>query len=243
MSPESRKTIQWVLLAAIVVAGIRAGLIFYQRHEDAVAAERKKAQEVGYSNPDYYVSPKKLYPYDIKSAKQLGQQPIWVREGYHSTYYPYDAAKKHVDFAHSAGLLGPIEKLSVTDVIVATPPGAGEKHQVLAVFQKADKSYAVPIGYESEGQFQIYSDDMFFIEDPHDLYKHWPADVWQSVERHEVKPGMNDLQVDFAIGMGIPDRGGSQNERTVRYSNGGKPLVVIYHGDKVAEVRPGTPES
>lgn len=243
MSPEARKTVQWALLAALVVATIRAGVILYQRHEDAVAVERqKRAQQLGYSNPDYYVSPRKLYPYDLKSAKQLTEQPVWVREGYHSTYYPYDAAKKRVDFAHAAGLLGPIEKLAITDVIAATPPASGDKRQVMAVFQKADKNFAVPIGTESESQFQIYSDDLFFIEDPRDLYKHWPADVWQSVEQHDVKPGMNDLQVDFAIGMGIPDRGGSENERTVRYANGGKPMVVIFHGDKVAEVHPATPQ-
>ena len=41
-------------------------------------------------NPDYYVVPKKLYAYDLKSAKQLTQQPVWVKVGYSSTYYRYD---------------------------------------------------------------------------------------------------------------------------------------------------------
>ena len=73
----------------MVVAGLRAGYIFYQRHEDKVEADKQKqAQNVGYSNPDYYVAPKKLYPYDLKSAKQLTQQPVWVKEGYRYTYYP-----------------------------------------------------------------------------------------------------------------------------------------------------------
>jgi hypothetical protein len=58
------------------------------------------------------------------------------------------------------------------------------------------------------------------------------------VEHHEVKPGMNELQADFAIGMGVPDAGGS-SEKTVRYPNGGKPLVVTYREGKAIEIKPG----
>jgi len=238
MSPEAKKGIQLALLLAVVVATVRAGYILYERHEDKVAAEKQKqAQNVGYSNPDYYISPTKLYPYDIKSAKQLTQQPVWVKEGYRYTYYPYDVASKHVDFAHDAGLLLPIEKLEIKDVVTAMPPGKAERRQVMAVFQTDGKTYAVPIGYEADEQYKIYSDEMFFVEDPHDLYKHWPADVWQAVEQHEVKPGMNELQADFAIGMGVPDGGSSSYEKTVRYPNGGKPVVVVYHDGKAEEIK------
>ncbi|HEY1678496.1 MAG TPA: hypothetical protein VGG04_12350 [Candidatus Sulfotelmatobacter sp.] len=242
MSPETRKNIQLALLAAMAIAGIRVGVILYHRHEDKLAVEQqKKARDLGYSNPDYYVSPKKLHPYDLKSAKELTKQPVWVREGYHSTYFPYDSKVKRVDFGHEPGLLGPIEKLNIIDVITAVPPGAGERRQMMAVFQKDEKDYAVSIGIEGENnEYEIYSDDLFFIEDPHELYKHWSTEIWQAVDHHEVKPGMNDLQVDFAVGMGIPDSGGSADDRTVKYSNGGKPLVVVFRNGKVAEVSPGT---
>ena len=93
MTAETRKRIQLGLLAALVLATLRAGYIFYQRHEDQLAVERKKrADAIGYSNPDYYVNPKKLYPYDLKSAKQLTQQPVWVKEGYRYTYFAYQPA-------------------------------------------------------------------------------------------------------------------------------------------------------
>lgn len=232
------------LAAGLIVASARAGYIFYQRHQDRIAAERQKqAQLVGYSNPDYYVNPKKLYPYDLKSARQLTRQPVWVKEGYRYTYYGYDAATKRVDFAHEAGLLGPIEKLSINDVITATPAGAGQHRQALAVFKKEGKTYAVPIGFQGEDEYKIYSDEMFFIEDPRDLYKHWSPDVWQAVEHHQVKPGMNEMQADFAIGMGVPDAGDSSYEKTVRYPNGGKPLVIVYHEGKAAQITPGSPGS
>jgi hypothetical protein len=245
ISPEAKQRVQLALLLAVVVATVRAGYILYERHEDKVAADKQKlAQNAGYSNPDYYVSPKKLYPYDLKSARQLMQQPVWVKEGYRYTYYPYEPAHRQVDFAHDGGLLLPIEKLAIIDVISAMPPGKGERRQVMALFQKEGKTFAVPIGYEAEEQFKIYSDEMFFVEDPHDLYKHWPPEVWQAVAQHQVNPGMNELQADFAIGMGVPDAGDSSSfEKTVRYPNGGKPVVVIYRDGKAAEVKAGSPGS
>jgi hypothetical protein len=244
MSPEAKQKIQLALLLALVVASLRAGYILYQRHEDKVEAEKqKKAQNVGYSNPDYYVTPKKLYPYDLKSAKQITQQPVWVKEGYRYTYYGYDGAHKRVDFEHEAGELLPIEQLAIKDVVTVVAPGATGRRQVMAVFQKEGKSYAVPIGLEVNEEYKIYSDEMFFIEDPHQLYKHWPADIWQSVERHEVKPGMNEMQADFAVGMGVPDASSTSYEKTVRYPNGGKPLVIVYHDGKALEIKAGTPGS
>jgi len=52
-----------------------------------------------------------------------------------------------------------------------------------------------------------------------------------------VKPGMNELQADFAVGMGRPDAGGSSEEKTVHYPNGGKSLVITYHDGKAAEIK------
>jgi len=239
MSEEAKKRIQLALAVVAVVVGVRAGYILYRRHEDNVAAQRQEqAKLAGYANADYYVTPKKLYPFDLKSAKQLTQQPVWVKEGYRYTYYRYVPVVKSVDFAHEAGLLGPIERLEIKEVMAVAGPGG--RKQVVATFEKDGHSYAVPIGFENEGQYKIYSDEIFFVEDPHELYKHWPADVWQAVERHEMKPGMNEMQADFAIGMGVPDAGASSAEKTVRYPNGGKPLVVIYRGGKAEEIKPGT---
>jgi len=64
--------------------------------------------------------------------------------------------------------------------------------------------------------------------------------VWQAIGQHEVKPGMDELQADFAVGMGVPDAGASSDNKTVRYPNGGKPLVVTYQGGKAMEIKPGS---
>jgi hypothetical protein len=154
-------------------------------------------------NPDYYVVPKKLYPYDLKSAKQLTQQPVWVREGYRFTYYPYDRTRHRTDFAHEAGLLLPIQKLEIKDVITDTAPHSAHLHQVMAVFELEGKTYAVPIGSQVGDSYQIYSDEMFFIQDPHELYKHCrPRSGHPSSNTRS--PGMNEFQAYFAIGWEFP---------------------------------------
>ncbi|MGB8834568.1 MAG: hypothetical protein WCC95_20630 [Candidatus Sulfotelmatobacter sp.] len=238
MTEDAKKKIQVALALGIVVAGARTGFILYRNHEDYVAAQKQvAAKNAGYANQEYYVTPKKLHPYDLKSAQQLTQQPVWVKEGYRYTYYRYVPVVKSVDFAHEAGLLGPLERLDMKDVM--TMPAPGGRRQVVATFDKDGHSYAVPSGFENEGQYKIYSDEMFYVEDPHGLYKFWPADVWQSIAQHEVKLGMDELQADFAVGMGVPDAGASSEEKTVHYPNGGKPLVVSYSGGKATEVKAG----
>lgn len=239
MTEDTKKKIQLGLAVVIVITAARAGYILYQRHEDYAAAEKQKqAKNIGYANQDYYVTPKKLHPYDIDSARQLTQQPVWVKEGYRYTYFRYVPVVKSVDFHHDAGTLGPLERLQIKDVLAVSAPGG--RKQVVALFDKDEHNFAVPIGYETDSGYKIYSDEMFYIEDPHDLYEHWPADVWQAVEQHQIKPGMNELQADFAVGMGTPDGGATAEEKTVHYPNGGNPLVVTYHEGKAAEIKAGS---
>jgi hypothetical protein len=234
MTPEAKQKIQLVLVIAIAVAALRAGYVLYERHSERAEQAAKQAPPL---NPDYYVVPKKLYPYDLKSAKQLTQQPAWVKEGYRFTYYPYDRASRHTDFSHEAGLLLPIQKLEIKDVVSDNSPA--HQRQVMAVFEQEGKVYAVPIGSQTGDTYQIYSDEMFFVQDPRELYKHWPTDVWESIEQHQIKPGMNEFQAYFAIGMGVPDRSSDPAVKTVHYPNGGKPVTITFRNGKAAEITGG----
>lgn len=234
MSPEARKRIQLALLAGIALAALRTGYILYERHQEK--AEQTKKQEAPPLDPSYLVSPRKLYPYDLKSAKQLTQQPVWVRDGYRYTYYPYDRSERRPDFSKDAGQLLPIEKLQILDVLTAPTPGAADQKQLVATFEKDGKTYAVPIGVLKEGNYQIYSDEMFFIQDPHDLYKDWTPATWDAIAQHDVKPGMNEFQVAFAVGMGIPQPSSDPAAKTVNYPNGGKPVSVTFRNGKAAEI-------
>jgi len=235
MTQDLKQRIQILLAAATIIAGGRTAYIFYERYAENNQQTQQQAPPL---NPDYYVVPKKLYPYDLKSARQLTQQPVWVKEGYRYTLYPYQHG--HTDFSHEAGLLLPIEKLEIRDVVTDATPGARDQRQVMAVFSEDGKDFAVPIGFVKNGDYKIYSDEMFYIQDPHELYKHWTADVWQSIAEHRVKQGMNELQADFAIGMGVPMASSDPDVKTVNYPNGGKPLSITYRDGKAAEIRQGS---
>jgi hypothetical protein len=237
ISPEGKQTIQLVLAAAILIAAVRSGYILYERHITRIEQSRKRAPAL---NPDYYVVPKKLYPYDIKSARQLTQQPVWVKEGYRYTYHPYDRGHHHADFSHEAGTLLPLERLQIKDVVTDVSPGSRDQKQVLAIFERDGKTYALPIGVAVANEYRIYSDEVLFIQDPHELYKHWPTDIWESISKHEVKPGMNELQTDFAVGMGVPEPSSDPEVKTVKYRNGGRPLVITYRNGKAAEIKAGS---
>ena len=234
MTSEAKQKIQLVLVIAIAVAALRAGYVVYERHSERTEQAAKQAPPL---NPDYYVVPKKLYPYDLKSAKQLTQQPVWVKEGYRFTYYPYDRVRHHTDFSREAGLLLPIQKLEIKDVVTDTTPA--QLRQVMAVFEQEGKTYAVPLGSQTGNSYQIYSDEMFFIQDPRELYKHWPPDVWESIEKNQIKPGMNEFQAYFAIGIGVPERSSDPAVKTVRYPNGGKPVTITFRDGKAAEITGG----
>src|SRR5436190_966430 len=91
--------------------------------------------------------------------------------------------------------------------------------QVMVVFHPAgeDKTYADPIGGSRGGDYTFYINETFFFVDPHQLYKHWPQDVWNAIDQHQVKPGMNELQVALAIGAGVPQGSGDFGNRTLRF--------------------------
>jgi hypothetical protein len=232
-----RQKIQIVLILCVVVAGIRLAWIFWERHEDA--ARSTGEQQTAPINPDYYFAPKKLYAYDLKSAKQLTKQPVWIKVGYAYPYFAYDPGSKRANLNHEAGKLLPLQRLEIKDVVTGTLPDTRGKKEVLAIFQQDGKSYATPVGTEQDGDYKFYSDDMMFIEDPHQLYKHWPSDIWQEIDKHQVKQGMSELQADFAIGIGLLEPGSDSIDRTLDYPNGGNPLKISFHDGKAIQIGPG----
>ena len=238
IDPEFQKKLQVFLAIAIVLAGGRAAYIVYERHE-AMKEDAKPKQEMTLK-ADYYVTPKTVHAYDLKSARQFTEQPVWVKYGYQLTYYPYDSKRHKTDFGHEAGVLLPLQKLAIQDVVTDVAPQAPGNKQVLACFSLDGKNYAVPIGAEKGSDFKLRANDIFFIEDPHDLYRHWPADVWKKIDAHEVQSGMSELQATFAIGSGSPEGSGDYGSRTLHYANGGKPLVITFQSDKAVEIKAGS---
>ena len=73
MTSEAKQRIQIVLAIAIAVSAARAGYIVYQRRSEA--KQEEAAKQASPLQADYFVTPKKLRPYDLKSARQLTEQP------------------------------------------------------------------------------------------------------------------------------------------------------------------------
>jgi hypothetical protein len=235
MKASTKRWVEVAMGLAILIAGVRFLLVMRNREKPG-NTRSAASQPAPPLNANYYVVPKKLYPFDLKSARQLTQQPVWVKEGYRYTYYPYDAARHHADYKTEAGTLAPLEKLDIKDVVADAAPSG---RLVAAIFDRDGKSYAVQIGTISGKEYRIYSDEMFFIQDPRQLYNFWPGDVWDAIAKHEVRPGMDELQADFAVGMGIPQRQEDAAIKTVDYPNGGKPLQVTFRDGKAVDVKPG----
>jgi len=232
-----RKKIQVILLLGIVVAGARLGWILYQRHQNSIQTAK---QEPKLFSPDLYVTPKKLYPYDLKTAKQLTQQPAWVKVGYAYPYYAYDPNSRKAGLAEEVGKLLPLQKLDIKDVVLQNARDASGKKEVLAVFQQNGKWFSTPVGTEQNGDYSFFCNDMLFFEDPHGLYNDWPPSVWQQIDQHQAKLGMSELQIGFSLGIGLLESGSDETDRTLNYPNGGNPLQVSFHNDKAIQIEPGS---
>lgn len=232
MTRERWRLIQAVLAIVMVAAAVRLVLIYRGRH-----GQSERRQQAAQALPSsYYVVPRKLHAYDLKSAQALAKQPVWVKEGYRYTFYPYAG---QADFKHPIGVLGPLEKLEPTEVVKNRGPSAGDPQQVMAVFRKEGKAYAVPIGQVRDSDYRIFADDMFLLDDPHHLYE-WPAETWQAIEAHQAKPGMDEIQAGFALGMGVPQKSSDPAMKTVIYPNGGNQVVITYRDGRAIEVKSGS---
>jgi hypothetical protein len=250
VEPQTKRRLQIVVLVFLVLAAIRIATIYRSRHDTGPI----RSQESAKLDADLYVTPRKLRAYDLESARQFTKQPVWVKEGYKYAYYSYDPKRKRADFDQEAGTLGPIEKVQVKELVEQkAPPRAPQEFKgsqgqaikvrqepgqlVLAVFEKDGKQFVVPIGQVRAKNYSIYADEIFYIQDPRELYRHWTSDVWEAIERHQVVAGMNEIQATFAVGMGQPEPPGEdRSEKIVRYPNGGKEVVVHYRNGRAEQV-------
>jgi hypothetical protein len=247
MDSDLKKKIQISVLVFVVIAAIRVGFILYARRD--TGAGPKKPETTYSSNLDDYVTPHKIFPYNVESAKkELVGKPLWIKTGNILPYYAYDAASHSVNFKKKAGLLPPLAKLQVKDVVlqresVALKPGqiSVVQKQIMAVFEKegAPGAFAVSFGLNTGDDYSFSANEVFFFEDPHQLYKHWPADTWSAIEQHEAKQGMSELQASFALGTDISSDGVEYGNRTIEYANAGKPVTVVFEKNKAVTVTPG----
>jgi hypothetical protein len=247
MDSDLKKRLGITLALFVVVGSAQMAYLWYSRRD--TSTPKKKSEPTYSTNQDDYVTPHKIFPYNIESAKkELVGKPVWVKNGNQVAYYRYDAGALNVNFKQPAGLLPPVAKLQVTDVILQRQPLAlkpGEvavvRKQIMAVFESPGEPglYAASIGANTGDDFTFNVNDVFFFDDPHELYKHWPPEIWNAIDKREGKEGMSELQASFAFGANGSSDSDKLGDRTVEFSNGGKPVTVTFEKNKAVKVTPG----
>lgn len=230
-------------LILVLAVGIRVGLIYRERNAPAapVKVEREKIAD------DDLVFLKHKRPSSMADLKELYGTTLWVSAGGQMDYYPYTA--HHVDYHKTSGTLLGAQKLIAKEAVEQVAPKnatfriPGGDRQVLLVFSLPDSPdpanlYAVPIGYRQDGQYTFYTDEIFFYDDPHQLYAHWGPEIWKAVDAHQVIVGMNERQVQLSLGQVSQSLSNDVGNRLVVYSNLGHPMAVTFVKNKVTSFRP-----
>ena len=223
----------------VLAVGIELAYLHHRNEEPAAKAVATQA-----ADPDDLVFLKHEHPDTLKDAKDLKGRTLWISAGGQMDYYPFNG--KTADYGKSLGVLLGAEPVVIQDAIEQVAPKTatfripGGEKQVLLVFTKpgSETKYAVPVGYRENGVYSYSTDEIFFYDDPHTLYSHWGPAIWKSVDAHEATVGMNERQVQLALGQVSKSGQDTIGDRTVEYDNQGKPKRVLFEKGKAVSVTP-----
>jgi hypothetical protein len=235
----------WQKLALLVAAAILIALIGIWRINvvrNRPGVVPHPAEETHLSDEEM-VQPRKLFIDDLKSAKDLIGKPVWIQAGYELNYYPY--IRHRVDFAHKVGVLPSVQRLEIQDIVLEKVPATVETRiprgsaQAFAVFTMPGdtKEYATAVGTIQGSDSTWYCDNVFYYDDPHQMYNFWPTDLWQAVDAHQPRPGMTELETAMALGVMQQSDSSNYGNRTVEYNAGGKHWSVTFENDKATQVQ------
>jgi hypothetical protein len=239
--------------AFVIAVGVELLYLHHRQVADnnaAAAALASRQAPVGPVNQDDNVFLRKERPDSLQDERALIGTTVWVSAGDQMAYYKDSG--NHVDYAHPVGYLLGAQPLLIKGVFEQVAPktgpavariSAGARHVLLAFTMpgSADPAqlYAAPVGHYINGAYEFVSDDIFFYDDPHTLYKYWGPAVWAHIDKHEVAPGMSENQCMLALGETITPHGDTIGNRSVTYDNDGHPITVTFVNDKATEIRPG----
>ena len=222
----------------VLAVGIELAYLHHRNEEPAAKPVATQA-----SDPDDLIFLKHEHPDTLKDAKDLKGRTLWISAGGQMDYYPFNG--KTADYGKSQGVLLGAEPVVIQDAVEQVAPKTatfripGGEKQVLLVFTKpgSDAKYAVPVGYRENGVYTYSTDEIFFYDDPHTLYAHWGPAIWKSVDAHEATVGMNERQVQLALGQVSKSLSNEYGNRLVVYANLGKPIAVTFVKNKVTAFR------
>ena len=228
MKPDTRRWVQIFLAAALLIAGARLLWIFLDRR----AAGPAKAPAAGKLNPDFLVYPPRSYLSALHSAEAMKGATVWVRDGWRYTSQPFNQARRRsVPGKDAAVALGPLQKITVQDVITE-PSGIPDVNRVDFVFEDSAarpplRALAIGTCQDKGEDCRFYVDEMFFLKDPRQLYSHWKPDAWKAIANHEAREGMSEMQLNFSLGPGRVLRDRPIYERMVEFRPPGRPPLVV----------------
>ena len=227
-------------LVTLVIGSIYLLWVWKQRQNPGVVGQNDASQTL--SQDDLAVV-RSFSPAHFEDTLRLQGTTVWMKNGYTMAYFKYDGG--HVDFGKRVGVIPSLEQLAIKKIVKASAPANvddGISHgsrQAFAVFALPGSPdlYATAIGVMDSGQDAYYPDILFFYDDPHRIYDHWSKDVWASIDAHQVKPGMSELETRMSIGSNEQPDGQTEGDRTVTYDEDGKHWTVTFVGNKATAIK------
>jgi hypothetical protein len=235
-------------LVLLVVAGVRVGLIYRANHEDAPASVAATSAPL---DPDDNVYIAKQHPDSLADERALIGKTLWISAGGQMDYYRDTG--KHVDYAKPVGVLLGAEPIVVKEVFEQKAPATGRAvfrvpagvRQVLLGFtlpKSADPKalYALSVGDYDGSYYNFVSDEIFFYDDPHELYKHWGDAMWKTIDAHQAVLGMSENQAMMSLGEVTVPHGDTMGDRTVDFDDNGHPVSLKFVKNKAVSITPGS---
>ena len=224
----------------VLIGGFYLFTVWKHRQEPGVAGHKAPEQQL---TADDVAVVRQEFPQHYEDLADLQGKSVWMKNGYSMPYYPYAGGR--VEWTKQAGLIPPDQQLEIKKFIKASVPASVHDkvehgdHQAMAVFSLpgGKELYATPVGYMEGNQEAYYCDLLFYYDDPHTIYTHWPKELWATIDAHQVKPGMSELQVRTSIGMNMHPDGDKEGDRSVTYDVNGKQYTIAFAHNKATSIQ------
>jgi hypothetical protein len=228
------------LLITLAIGGIYLLTVWRHRQDPGVAARNAARQTL---SKDDLVVMREFFMSTFEATQRLEGTTVWMKNGYTMPYFAY--TNGHVVFSKQMGVVSAAQRMDVKKIVKAAVPASVEdkmehgSRQAFAVFALPGEAalYAMPIGYMQGSQEAYYCDLIFYYDDPHTIYDHWPKDVWAAIDAHQMKPGMSEVETRMSIGRNLQADGDQEGNRTVTYDQNGKHWTVTYVRNQATTIK------
>ena len=237
------KTWQKMLISFLITLAIGGTYLFsvWRQRQNPGVVE----QQIANQRPDLdrLAVMRAFFPAHFEDTLRLEGTTVWMKNGYIMPYYPYTGGR--VVFARRVGVIPAAQRLEIKKIIKQVAPASeddGISHgsrQAFAVFALPGGTalYATPIGAIQGNDEAYFCDMLFYYDDPHTIYDHWPRSVWATIDAHQVKPGMSELETRMAIGHNTQTSSTSEGDRTVSFDQADKHWTVTFVKNRATEIK------